>query len=439
MTFKELLHREWIHVYVWMSPLLFTWNCDNIVKSAIPQYKTKDQKRKSPAEETGKVGVVAQSFQMREGDLQSLLLDCLARWVGGQRAWKVVGVVLGLWPRWPGRLVSWPPDSGFNPASYPPALSPSPGKKGRVRSHRPAPWKLLRGKITPADVLHHAPISPHSPTARECWVRAAYFGTQGTSNCRLQHRNCLLPVSANSIYFWVGPSGISLCGQAKRRHTPEPQDSLLSRCGSGGAVGLSVPRLSEFCSHQVAQASWPKRACLCVLWEALSDLVPTEKIVHWKETSRFFFLSFSKRCSVQECEVTVQWASRWWTIRHPYVYWYVPMSFISLCEDGETQETLCQIIIFHLISSCAWIQNWFLFLICPYTSFLHRFVFLNQKHHNLTSHISYLWWKPWWVLGEIVDMRNNWEFQVEWKETGQLVTYLTFLPRDFFPWRTVEK
>lgn len=85
-----------------------------------------------------------------------------AAWLGEwevRMAWKVMGVVLGLWPSdpKPGRLVSHSPD-WFNPASYPPAPSPLPPREeGQGEQSSAIPWNLLRGKSTPADVLHHVP------------------------------------------------------------------------------------------------------------------------------------------------------------------------------------------------------------------------------------------------------------------------------------------
>lgn len=98
----------------------------------------------------------------------------------------------------------------------------------------------------------------------------------------------------------------------KRRHTPEPRTVLapLGRQGVGGGR-VSLCPFSGIPLTLGKPGFLDKRCSLCVLSEALSDLVSTEEIVQWKETSRFFFSLF-KRCSIQECEVTVQWASRWW-------------------------------------------------------------------------------------------------------------------------------
>ena len=42
---------EWIHVYVWLSPLLSTWNCHNIVNQLYPNTKQKIKKKKSQKSE----------------------------------------------------------------------------------------------------------------------------------------------------------------------------------------------------------------------------------------------------------------------------------------------------------------------------------------------------------------------------------------------------
>lgn len=126
-------------------------------------------------------------------------------------AWKVVGVVLGLWPSdpKPGRLVSRSPDSGLIQHLILQPHLPSPREEGQGEESSASPWKLLRGKITPADVLHRAPhLTPLPPLPGNA-VRAAYFGTQGTSNCRLRTQE-LSPSSLSKQYLLLsGTSGIS--------------------------------------------------------------------------------------------------------------------------------------------------------------------------------------------------------------------------------------
>ena len=46
--------REWIHVHVWLNPLLFTRNCHNIVNWLHPNTKYKVKKKPTPGTRSGK-------------------------------------------------------------------------------------------------------------------------------------------------------------------------------------------------------------------------------------------------------------------------------------------------------------------------------------------------------------------------------------------------
>lgn len=162
-------------------------------------------------------------------------------------AWKVVGVILGLWPSdpKPGRLVSRSPDSGLIQHLILQPHLPCPQEEGQGEESSLSPWSLLRGKSRPADVLHRAPpLTPHPPTAR------------GVS-FQFQQEHLLLS----------GTSGISYGKINADTHQSPGQSSWPHWGGSGwGAAGLSVPPALEFCSHQGNQASWTRGVfSLCIV------------------------------------------------------------------------------------------------------------------------------------------------------------------------------
>lgn len=136
-------------------------------------------------------------------------------------------------------------------------------------------------------------------------LRAAYPGTQGTSNCRLEKQE-LSPSSLSKEYLLLsGTSGISY-GKINADTHQSPGQSWPRWGGREweGGGSLCAPSL-EFRSHRGNQASWTRGVLcvycqrLCQTWSQLRKLFTEKKLLD-------FFFSLFKRCSIQECEVTVQ-------------------------------------------------------------------------------------------------------------------------------------
>ena len=174
-----------------------------------------------------------------------------------------------------------------------PHLPSPPVKKGRVSNHRPSPGTFWGGKAHQLMSCTMSPMSPRSPYCH--WMlRAAYPGTQGTSNCRLGKQE-LSPSSLSKEYLLLSrTSGISY-GKINADTHQSPGQSWPCWGGRGweGDGSLCAP-FSGIPLTPGKPGFLDGRCSLCILSEALSDLVSTEEIVHWKETSRFFFPSFQK-------------------------------------------------------------------------------------------------------------------------------------------------
>lgn len=149
-------------------------------------------------------------------------------------AWKVVGVVLGLWPSdpKPGRLVSRSPDSGLIQHLILQPHLPSPWEEGQGEESSASPWKLLRGKITPVDVLHRAPhLTPLPPlpgNAEGCLL-------WNTRNLKLQVGNTgIVSFQSQQTVFTSEWDLRHFLWEDKCRHTPEPRTVLLAPLGRQG-------------------------------------------------------------------------------------------------------------------------------------------------------------------------------------------------------------
>ena len=114
---------------------------------------------------------------------------------------------------------------------------------------------------------------------------------QGIWNgCDIRGQLCL--VSPSACGFW-GLSPPPLRRQVDWALQVREGPAGLGRQGVGGGR-VSLCPFSGIPLTPGKPGFLDKRCSLCVLSEALSDLVSTEEIVHWKETSRFFFFSFQK-------------------------------------------------------------------------------------------------------------------------------------------------
>ena len=137
-----------------------------------------------------------------------------------------------------------------------------------MRSHRPAPGAFFGEEH--ACCPDCAPASHPTPSHCQGRLRAAYpedrepqlqVGKIGIVSFQFQQRAFTSEWNLRH-FLW----------EDKHRHTPEPRTVLLAPLG---------PTALEFCLPRENKVSWTRGVfSLCVLSEALSDLVPTEEIVH---------------------------------------------------------------------------------------------------------------------------------------------------------------
>ena len=92
-----------------------------------------------------------------------------------------------------------------------------------LQPHLPSPpwrragWAIIGQPLEPSEGEKHTswcpapcpPCHPAPPTARECWGLLTLEHKE-PQTAGWENRNCLLPVSAKSIYFWVGPQAFPM-------------------------------------------------------------------------------------------------------------------------------------------------------------------------------------------------------------------------------------